>query len=213
MSSRDPCLLLNIDDPFCRHTASCNPSRNGPLRAQTQCTRECGLTAYPFACKENGFSAHNVINAQFVKSVNAYTANESPHARRVGKQAESEASDFWKRLIEAWASKGLPTSQNGIASKLDMSQGSTRRWYTGEGYPEIEILRKLASLGGVTIDWLLDERLPKSPIGKQTTLGKFLALWEQLDEAGQERIHRAALGEIALKPSIARAQSSKKSGT
>lgn len=212
MRTGNASFLLDREDTLRRDMSSCDPSRNRSLRFQSQRSSESGLAAGAFARKKNRFSGHAAINAQNVRSVNAYSANESPHARRMGKQAETEASDFWKRLVEAWASKGLPTSQNGIAGKLDMSQGSTRRWYTGEGFPEIEILRKLASLGGVTIDWLLDERLPKSPIGKQTTLGKFLTLWEQLDEAGKERIHRAALGEIALKPP-ARVQPSKKSGT
>jgi transcriptional regulator with XRE-family HTH domain len=174
--------------------------------------REGGLTTSPLTGKKNGFFAHCIINAQIVNRVNAYSANGELHAAPVGKRAETEPSDFWKRLTEAWGAKGLPVSQNGIAMKLSMSQGSTRRWYTGEGYPEIDVLRALAKEGGVTIDWLLDERLPKSPIGKQTTLGMFLALWEQLDEAGKERIHRAALGELALK-SPARAPASKKLGT
>jgi hypothetical protein len=182
------------------------------LGTQPQRLGECGLTASPLAGKENRFFAHRAINAQIVKSVNAYSANGLLHISPVGKKAETEPSEFWKRLTEAWGAKGLPTSQNGIAMKLEMSQGSTRRWFTGEGYPEINVLRDLATQGGVTIDWLLDERLPKSPIGKQTTLGKFLLLWEELDEAGKERIHRAALGEIALK-SPARVQASKKSGT
>lgn len=212
MSTRNACLLLNREDPLCWYAPSRDPSRNGPLGTQTECLGEGGLTAGPLTGKKNGFSAHGTINAQIVNPVNAYSANGPLHISRMGKQAETEPSEFWKRLTEAWGAKGLPTSQNGIAMRLEMSQGSTRRWFTGEGLPETKVLRDLASQGGVTIDWLLDERLPKSPIGKQTTLGKFLLLWEQLDEAGKERIHRAALGELALK-SPARVQASKKSGT
>lgn len=212
MSARDACLLLNRKDPFGWHAAGCDPSRDRPLGTQTERLGECGLTAGPLTGEKNGFSAHRAINAQIVNRVNAYSANGLSHILGVGKHAETEPSEFWKRLIAAWADKGLPTSQNGIATKLEMSQGSTRRWFTGEGLPETKVLRELAREGGVTIDWLLDGRLPKSPIGKQTTLGKFLLLWEELDEAGKERIHRAALGEIALK-SPARVQASKKSGT
>lgn len=211
MTTRNSCLLLDGKDAFRRHAAGCYPSRDRSLRTQPECLGECGLTAGSLAGEKNGFLAHGAINAQIVNAVNAYSANGLSHIPRVGKQSESEPSEFWKRLIEAWGDKGLPTSQNGIAMRLEMSQGSTRRWYTGEGLPETKVLRELAAQGNVTIDWLLDERLPKSPIGKQTTLGKFLALWEQLDEAGKERIHRAALGELALKP--ARVQASKKSGT
>lgn len=212
MSTRNASLLLDGNDSLGRHVTRRHPARNRSLGTQSQRASECGLTAGPFTSKEDGFSAHCIINAQIVNKVNAYSANGVTHALTVGKQPETPPSEFWLRLTEAWGRKGLPTSQNGIAMKLEMSQGSTRRWYTGEGLPETRVLRELATQGDVTIDWLLDERLPKSPIGKQTTLGKFLLLWEQLDEAGKERIHRAALGELALRPPF-RVPASKKSGT
>lgn len=118
----------------------------------------------------------------------------------MGKKAESEPSGFWARLSRAWRKKGLPTSQNGVATLLDMSQGSTRRWYTGEGYPETTVLRDIAKRGDVTIDWLLNDSLPQSPIGRNTSLGRFLAVWEQLDEAGKAHVHQAALGQLAIRP-------------
>lgn len=139
------------------------------------------------------------INAQIVNSVNAYTANVVLQTRDVAKRVESEPSEFWKRLTEAWEKKGLATSQNGVATKLSMSQGSTHRWYTGEGYPEIEVLRTIAKLGNVTIDWLLLDTFPRSPVGKGTELGKFLTLWEQLDAPGREHVYQAALGQLAAR--------------
>lgn len=138
------------------------------------------------------------INAYTVNRVNAYTANEVTHHGRVGKRSESEPSEFWSRLTEAWKPKGLATSQNGVATKLNMSQGSTRRWYVGEGYPETEVLREIAELGGVTIDWLLNGTLPKSPIGKTTALGRFMLAWEQLDDRGKEHVYQSAVGQLAL---------------
>jgi hypothetical protein len=143
----------------------------------------------------------NRINAQNVNCVNAYSASATMQNWRMGKRAETEPSDFWRRLTEAWSKRGLPTSQNGVAMELGMSQGSTRRWYTGEGLPEIDKLRTLAVKGGVTVDWLLLETLPRSPIGEKTLLGQFLKVWDQLDETGQGHIFRAALGQLALKPS------------
>lgn len=140
----------------------------------------------------------HLINAHTVNTVNAYTANDVTHHGRVGKRSESEPSEFWSRLTEAWKPKGLATSQNGVADKLDMSQGSTRRWYTGEGYPEIDVLRRIAELGGVTIDWLLSGTLPKSPIGKTTALGRLMLAWEQLDDHGKEHVYQSAVGQLAL---------------
>jgi transcriptional regulator with XRE-family HTH domain len=143
------------------------------------------------------------INARNVNGVNAYIANAVPQYSAVGKQTESPPSAFWVRLTDAWKPRGLPTSQNGVATKLEMSQGSTRRWYTGEGYPEIEVLRKIAELGKVTVDWLLNETLPKSPIGQNTPLGRLMVVWEQLDDDGKEHTYRAALGQLAMKaPSL-----------
>lgn len=138
------------------------------------------------------------INAQTVNSVNAYTAKRVPHHAGVGKQSESEPSAFWSRLTEAWTPKGWPTSQNGVATKLDMSQGSTHRWFTGEGYPEIDALRRIAELGEVNVDWLLTGALPKSPIGKGTPLGRLMVVWEQLDERGKDHVYQAAVGQLAL---------------
>lgn len=144
------------------------------------------------------------INAQIVNTVNAYTANEVPQDRSVGKPTESPPSAFWKRLTEAWGPLGYPTSQNGVATKLKMSQGSTRRWFTGEGLPETEVIREIANLGGVTIDWLLNETLPRSPIGKKTDLGKLLEVWEKLDKAGREHVYEASQGQLALQKPEAR---------
>lgn len=140
------------------------------------------------------------ITAQIVNTINAYSGSRVQQAVPMGKTTESPPSPFWQRLTDAWAPLGLPTSQNGVATKLGMSQGSTRRWYTGDGLPETEIIKEIARLGNVTIDWLLLERMPRSPISPKTQLGKLLLLWEQLDDAGREHLHRTALGELALKP-------------
>lgn len=63
---------------------------------------------------------------------------------QIGGMADTEPSPFWRRLKEALDDIGWPTSQNGLAKKLGMSQGSVRRWYTGEGWPEMDTLRFLA---------------------------------------------------------------------
>lgn len=139
------------------------------------------------------------INAQIVNPVNAYTANEVLQTSRMGKRAESDPSGFWVRLAQAWKKEGLPISQNGVATTLKMSQGSTRRWFTGEGYPEIEVLRDIATLGKVTIDWLLLDTLPRSPVNKQSELGKLMMVWEELDGPGRDHVYQAAVGQLAIR--------------
>jgi hypothetical protein len=57
--------------------------------------------------------------------------------------------------VQAWDRQGLPTSQNGVATKLNMSQGSTRRWFTGDGLPDTRQIIDIAQRGRVSIHWLL----------------------------------------------------------
>jgi transcriptional regulator with XRE-family HTH domain len=137
------------------------------------------------------------INAQNANTVNAYTGNTSQQYPFVSRKSDTPPSPFWNRLAEAWKAKGLATSQNGVAERLGMSQGSTRRWYTGEGYPEIEVLRRIAELGDVTIDWLLTETLPRSPIRKGSPLGRLMTVWEQLSENGKQHVFESASGQLA----------------
>jgi hypothetical protein len=160
------------------------------------------LSSSAFARIQNSLLAHGHINAQTVKLVNARSANRVPHHGGVGKRTESEPSPFWSRLMEAWRPKGLPTSQNGVATQLDMSQGSTRRWFLGEGYPETDVLKEIAELGEVTVDWLLSGELPKSRIAKGTPLGRLVMVWEQLDAGGRDHVYQAAVGQLALQEPI-----------
>lgn len=125
------------------------------------------------------------------------------------KRPESEPSEFWGRLAEAWKPRGLPTTQNGVAKELDMSQGSTRRWYTGDGLPETEKLREIAKKGDVTVDWLLNGTLPKRPTAAHTALGRFLIVWDQLDDHAREHVYRAALGQLAMRAPLLQAVTSK----
>lgn len=136
------------------------------------------------------------INAQTVNSVNAYSANGARHSRAMGRQSESEPSEFWKRLVQCWAARNLPTTQNGIAKKLDMSQGSVRRWFLGEGFPETDTLIQIARLGRVSIDWLLTGK--HHPSGVDKDLDDLLEIWEYLDGTAREHVLRAARGEAAL---------------
>jgi transcriptional regulator with XRE-family HTH domain len=146
------------------------------------------------------------INAQTVNSVNAYSANGARHSRAMSRQPESEASGFWKRLSLCWEARNLPTTQNGVAKKLGMSQGSVRRWFAGEGFPETDTLIEIARLGRVSIDWLLTGKHHASGVDKD--LDDLLEIWERLEGTGREHVVRAARGEAALtseRPGVRRA--------
>jgi transcriptional regulator with XRE-family HTH domain len=106
--------------------------------------------------------------------------------------SSAEPSEFWKRLTEALNGIGWPTTQNGLATKLDMSQGSVRRWYTGEGWPEMDTLRFLAKKTGYTLDWLIDGSGDKQRRPKDAALRELTDTWIGLPTEAQKAILRQA---------------------
>lgn len=61
-------------------------------------------------------------------------------------------------------------SQKYVAMTLDVAAPSVSNWESGKTQPTPENLRRLASLFGVTVDYLLgDEQLPTEEIKKQPT--------------------------------------------
>jgi hypothetical protein len=139
------------------------------------------------------------INAQTVESVNANSVNATAQTVRMGRKAESIPSAFWQRLTEAWSEQDLPTSQNGVAQKLKMSQGSVGRWFHGEGLPELETCIDIADRGRVCVEWLLTGRLPKYPISRDPVIREIFETCEALDQAGRTAVLRAARGELLQK--------------
>lgn len=137
------------------------------------------------------------FNAQIVNSVNGRTVNVVLQSLRMAKHAQTDPSPFWNRLTETWRPHHLPVTQNGVATKLNMSQGSTRRWFTGEGLPELDTLMEIAKLGHTTIDYLLNGTLPKAPVRPDSTLWQLLSIWYELDDDGQRHVLRAAQGQFA----------------
>lgn len=138
------------------------------------------------------------INAQTVNSVNAYCGNPSLHSLHMGKRTEADPSPFWVRMATAWKEQHLSVTQNGVATKLHMSQGSTRRWFTGDGKPETETIIEIARLGKVTVDWLLTGQQPMRPVPPGSQLEQVLVIWEQLNSEGREHVLHAAQGQLAL---------------
>src|SRR5581483_12232602 len=86
----------------------------------------------------------------------------------VPRKQKLEPSPFWKRLQEAFADQPhwQPLNPNSVATRLHKSQGSVHRWFTGEGLPELDTARFLASQSGVCLDCLLDARAPRFPISR-----------------------------------------------
>lgn len=53
-------------------------------------------------------------------------------------------------------------SQETLAEKLSVSRQAVSKWETGESQPELSKLAALATLFGVTADWLISEEEPES---------------------------------------------------
>lgn len=138
-----------------------------------------------------------LINAQTDISVNANSGNRDLQTVRMSRRPVLKPSDFWLRLEEilkgnpAWE----PINPNNIATKLDMSQGSVHRWFTGPGKPELETALQFARIGGVHVEWLLDGKKPKYIISKNPAMRELFEMCEGLDEDGIKAVLRSAEGE------------------
>ena len=72
-----------------------------------------------------------------------------------------------ERLAEARKNSGLTQGQ--VAEKLYISTQSVSSWECGNSIPDTEKLPELASLYGVTTDWLLSGKLPAAEILEVTS--------------------------------------------
>ena len=72
-----------------------------------------------------------------------------------------------ERLAEARKNRGLTQGQ--VAEKLYISTQSVSSWECGNSIPDTEKLPELASLYGVTTDWLLSGKLPAAEILEVTS--------------------------------------------
>ena len=78
-----------------------------------------------------------------------------------------------EKIKEARKQSGL--SQEQLSEKLGISRSAVAKWETDKGIPDIENLKSLSNLLGVSIDYLLDngENIDKSVIKEQIDLSKY----------------------------------------
>lgn len=117
---------------------------------------------------------------------------------------------FYKRLIEALADAGLPTSQTAIAEFLGVHQSAVSKWKSGESWPTRINAARLAQRAGVSLGWLLtgDANRKQEPDMDEKTLELLLA-WDRMPPAAQDeflafvrfRVEQAkAAGELREEP-------------
>lgn len=189
---------FDLEYPLRGQPSAHQPRRHGALRSELEFPGQGGLPADGLARSQDRPLAHGSgFNAQTVYVVKPRSVNRQAQTRGMGKKAETPPSLFWQRLTRAWDRQGLPTSQNGIAKRMNMSQGSTRRWYTGDGRPEIEQVIELARLGRCSIHWLLTgEGLESVNLDPETA--SLLKHWNALMPEARTALLRTAKLEHAV---------------
>lgn len=74
-----------------------------------------------------------------------------------------ERMAFAARLIELCNAAGLPVRgrQTKLAELFKVTPKAARKWVSGLGLPELELIIKIARWGNVNVEWLVSGRGPK----------------------------------------------------
>ncbi len=98
---------------------------------------------------------------------------------------------FHSKMIKLRKLKGF--TQETFAAEVGVSRQSVYKWESGQSYPEVEKLLKVARTFGVTVDDMLNDDMEVGRNGEVMPLAEYLAEEERLaKEAEEKRARRAA---------------------
>ena len=98
---------------------------------------------------------------------------------------------FHSKMIKLRKYKGF--TQETFAAEIGVSRQSVYKWESGQSYPEVEKLLKVARTFGVTVDDMLNDEMEVGRNGEMMPLADYLAEEERLKkEAEEKRARRAA---------------------
>ena len=98
---------------------------------------------------------------------------------------------FHSKMIKLRKNKGF--TQETFAQEIGVSRQSVYKWESGQSYPEVEKLLKIARTFGVTVDDMLNDEMEVGRNGEMMTLADYLAEEERLKrEAEEKKARRAA---------------------
>lgn len=90
---------------------------------------------------------------------------------------------FHVKLIKLRKGQGL--TQSTFAEAVGVSRQSVYKWETGQSYPDVEKLLKIARMFGITVDELIDDTLPcryTDKVGKKAEAVEETAAVEEVKE-------------------------------
>ena len=112
-----------------------------------------------------------------------------------------------EKLKEARKQAGL--SQEQLSGKLGVSRSAVAKWETDKGIPDVDNLKVLSQLLGVSIDYLLDdgEDLDKSVIKESIDLSKYEGSHrEKKDRCVREKYLNAKINPLLAKQKLTKGQ-------
>lgn len=113
-----------------------------------------------------------------------------------------------EKLKEARKQNGL--SQEQLSKKLGISRSAVAKWETNKGIPDVDNLKALSQLLGISIDYLLDngENLDKSIIKEPIDLSKYEGgtRKKKKDKCVREKYPDAKINTLLAKTKLTKAQ-------
>lgn len=112
-----------------------------------------------------------------------------------------------EKLKEARKQAGL--SQEQLSEKLGISRSAVAKWETDKGIPDVDNLKLLSRLLGISIDYLLDngEDLDKAVIKEPIDLSKYKGKRrEKKDKAVREKYPDAIINPLLAKAKLTKGQ-------
>lgn len=65
------------------------------------------------------------------------------------------SAEFFQRLVEALADRGVASTRSAIADLLDLRPATLAAWASGKATPAVDRIVELARASGIDLDWLL----------------------------------------------------------
>ena len=97
---------------------------------------------------------------------------------------------FHSKMIKLRKFKGL--TQESFASEIGVSRQSVYKWESGQSYPDVEKLLKIARTFGVTVDDMLNDEMDVDRQGVMRPAAEVVAEEERIAREKEERRRRRA---------------------